>query len=170
MNTLSVAGDVAPLALEQRKGGVAFLTLNRPAQYNALSDEMFLALRATLDTLTAAASVAPARAGGRTAAYEMLVTGEFIDAAPALQRALINRCVPAERLDQEISRLAMAIAAKPPSVIATGKALFYRQLEADVGSAYRLAGEAMACNMIDEIAQEGVAAFIEKRSPNWGPD
>jgi enoyl-CoA hydratase/carnithine racemase len=78
--------------------------------------------------------------------------------------------VPAERLDQEIGRLAEAIAAKPPSVIAAGKALFYRQLQADIGTAYRLAGEAMASNMADKIAQEGVAAFIEKRSPNWRPD
>jgi enoyl-CoA hydratase/carnithine racemase len=107
---------------------------------------------------------------GRKAAFEMLVTGEFIDAQAALQRGLINRCVPAERLDQEINRLASAILAKPPSVIAEGKALFYRQLEADMSTAYRLAGEAMACNMIDDIAQEGVAAFIEKRTPDWGLD
>jgi enoyl-CoA hydratase/carnithine racemase len=115
-------------------------------------------------------SVALSRNVGRKAAFEMLVTGEFIDAKAALERGLINRCVPAEGLDQEVGLLADAIAAKPPSVIAAGKAMFYRQLQADVGTAYRLAGEAMACNMADEIAQEGVAAFIEKRSPNWGAD
>jgi enoyl-CoA hydratase/carnithine racemase len=272
MNTLSVAGDVAPLVveplvLEQRRGGIAFLTLNRPAQYNALSGEMLAALRAALDALSvdasvrvvvlggagkafcaghdlkqmqanpsleyyrrlfddcsrlmtriqtlpqpviarvhgtataagcqlvamcdlavaaddarfavsgikvglfcATPSVALSRNVGRKAAFEMLVTGEFIDAPTALRHGLINRCVPAGRLDQEIDRLALAIAATPPSVIAAGKALFYRQMERDVASAYQLAGEAMACNMMNDIAQEGVAAFIEKRSPNWGPD
>ena len=62
---------------------------------------------------------------------------------------------------------AVSIAAKPRSVLAAGKALFYRQLQGDIKTAYQLAGEAMACNMIDDVAQEGVAAFIEKRSPNW---
>ena len=55
-------------------------------------------------------------------------------------------------------------------MIAEGKALFYRQMELGVVPAYQLAGQAMACNMIDDIAQEGVLAFIEKRSPNWGAD
>jgi enoyl-CoA hydratase/carnithine racemase len=99
----------------------------------------------------------------------MLVTGEFIDAATAMQRGLVNRCVAADRLDAEIERLAAAIVAKPPSVIAAGKALFYRQLELGLAPAYQIAGQAMACNMVDDIAQEGVAAFIEKRTPSWEP-
>ena len=107
---------------------------------------------------------------GRKAAFEMLVTGDLIDAAAAVQRGLINRSVPAERLDQEIDRLAAAIAAKPRSVIAGGKALFYRQIELGIAPAYQLAGQAMACNMTDDIAQEGASAFIEKRSPDWSAD
>jgi enoyl-CoA hydratase/carnithine racemase len=98
----------------------------------------------------------------------MLVTGEPIDAATALQRGLINRCVPAEQLDREIDRLTAAILAKPQTAIAAGKALFYRQLELGIAPAYELAGQVMACNMIDDAAQEGVAAFIEKRKPRWG--
>jgi len=97
----------------------------------------------------------------------MLVTGEFIDAATALQRGLINRCVAADRLDREVETLAASIAAKPAAAIAAGKALFYRQLEVGVAPAYQLAGYAMACNMIDAVAQEGVAAFLDKRAPNW---
>ena len=112
-------------------------------------------------------SVALTRNVGRKAAFEMLVTGEFIDAAAAVQRGLVNRSVPADRLDQEIDELAAAIVAKPRSVIAGGKALFYRQLELGVAAAYQLAGQSMACNMIDDVAQEGVSAFIEKRPPNW---
>jgi enoyl-CoA hydratase/carnithine racemase len=95
------------------------------------------------------------------------VTGEFIDAPAAVQRGLINRCVAADRLDSEIETLTASIIAKPRAVIAAGKALFYRQSELDVAAAYQLAGQAMACNMMDDVAQEGVLAFIEKRSPTW---
>jgi len=85
----------------------------------------------------------------------MLVTGESIDAAAAVQRGLINRCVPADRSIRRSTSSRLAIVAKPQSVIATGKALFYRQLELGVVPAYQLAGQSMACNMMDDIAQEG---------------
>jgi enoyl-CoA hydratase/carnithine racemase len=257
--------EVAPLVLQQRRDGAAWLTLNRPEQYNALSEEMLAALQAALDSLAAdtsvrvvvlsgagkafcaghdlkqmkahpnrdyyrrlfddcsrlmlriqtlpqpviarvqgiataagcqlvamcdlavaadtarfavsginvglfcaTPSVALSRNIGRKAAFEMLTTGEFIDAATAAQHGLINRCVPVDRLDREVDRLTTAIAAKPAAVVAAGKALFYRQLEMGVAPAYQIAGEAMACNMIGDFAQEGVAAFIEKRPPNWG--
>jgi enoyl-CoA hydratase/carnithine racemase len=267
MNTVTAADEVAPLVLQRQERGIAFLTLNRPAQYNALSEEMLAALEAALDQVAADSSVrvvvlagagkafcaghdlkqmkahpsleyyrglfadcsrlmlriqtlpqpviarvhgiataagcqlvgmcdlaiaaddarfavsginvglfcatpavALSRNVGRKAAFEMLVTGELIDAPSAMQRGLINRCVPPEGLDREIGRLAAAIVAKPPSVIAAGKSLFYRQLELGVKAAYELAGEAMACNMIEQTAQEGVAAFIEKRPPRWDAD
>lgn len=112
-------------------------------------------------------SVALARNVGRKQAFEMLVTGEFIDAATAKARGLVNRVVPADQLDAEIKRLADAIIAKPALAIGMGKGLFYRQLEMGVDAAYQLAGQTMACNMIDAVAQEGVAAFMEKRKPNW---
>ncbi len=266
MNALGATIPGEPLVLLERRGAVAFLTLNRPAQYNALSDELLAAAHAALDLLgadtavrvvvlggagkafcaghdlkqmkanpslayyrrlfddcsrlmmriqtlpqpviarvhgvaTAAGcqlvamcdlaiaaddarfavsgvnlglfcatpSVALARNVGRKAAFEMLVTGESIDAVTAVQRGLINRCVAPGRLDQEIDQVAAAIVAKPPAVIASGKALFYGQLELGVASAYQLAAQSMACNMIGDIAQEGVAAFIEKRAPNWEP-
>jgi enoyl-CoA hydratase/carnithine racemase len=259
--------DPAPLALLRREGGVAFLNLNRPAQFNLLSEQMMAALHGALDALAgdsrvrvvvlggagkafcaghdlrqmkanpdvlyyrglfdacsrlmmriqslpqpviarvqgmataagcqlvamcdlavaaadarfavsgvkaglfcATPSVALSRNVGRKAAFEMLVTGEFIDAQSAVERGLINRYVPEDRLDEEIAVLAAAIVAKPPAVIAAGKALFYAQLELGVEGAYRLAGEAMASNMMDPVAQEGVLAFIEKRVPRWpGP-
>jgi enoyl-CoA hydratase/carnithine racemase len=112
-------------------------------------------------------SVALARNVGRKHAFEMLVTGEFIDAATARARGLVNRVVPADQLDAEVRRLALAIVAKPAVAIGMGKQLFYRQLEMGVEAAYQLAGQTMACNMIDDVAQEGVAAFMEKRRPNW---
>ncbi len=112
-------------------------------------------------------SVALARNVPRKQAFEMLVTGEFIDAGTALQRGLVNRVVPAERLDAEVAALAAAICAKPREAIAIGKDLFYRQVEMGIEGAYQLAGHTMACNMMEPSALEGVQAFIEKRRPNW---
>jgi len=112
-------------------------------------------------------SVALSRNVGRKQAFEMLVTGEFIDAPTARARGLVNRVVPASELDAEIKRLSDAIVAKPAAAIGMGKGLFYRQLERGSDAAYQLAGQTMACNMIDDVAQEGVAAFMEKRKPNW---
>ncbi len=112
-------------------------------------------------------SVGLSRNMGRKQAMEMLLTGEFIDAQTALERGLINRVVSLESLDQAISALADNILAKPAVSIAMGKQLFYRQLDMGISAAYQLAGETMACNMMDEAALEGVQAFIEKRSPAW---
>jgi enoyl-CoA hydratase/carnithine racemase len=264
MKTPKYAGDPEPPVLLRVVQGAAFLTLNRPAHYNALSEEVLAALHAKLEALAtdssvrvvilgaagkafcaghdlkqmkanpsleyyeqlfddcsrlmmriqglpqpviarvhgiataagcqlvamcdlaiaadnarfavsginvglfcATPSVALSRNVGRKAAFEMLVTGESIDAATAARMGLINRCVAAARLDEEIEVLIATIAAKPPAVIAAGKALFYRQLELGIAPAYQLAARAMAANMIDDTAQEGVAAFIEKRIPNW---
>jgi enoyl-CoA hydratase/carnithine racemase len=112
-------------------------------------------------------SVALSRNLPRKAAFEMLVTGNFIGAEEALARGLVNRVVAAEALDAEVQALAASIAAKPRVAIAMGKALFYRQLETGIADAYQDAGQTMACNMMDESALEGVQAFIDKRSPNW---
>ena len=265
MNAPQAPAQLEPLLLESRSPeGVVTLTLNRPAQFNSLSEEMLAALQAAFDRIgadtaarviviaaagkafcaghdlkqmksnprqeyyeklfadcaklmltiqrvpqpviarvhgiaTAAGcqlvatcdlavaaegtrfgvngidvglfcsspSVALARNVGRKQAFEMLVTGEFIDAATAKARGLVNRVVPADQLDAEVKRLADAIVAKPAVAIGMGKGLFYRQLEMGIDAAYQLAGQTMACNMIDEVAQEGVAAFMEKRKPHW---
>ena len=100
-------------------------------------------------------------------AMEMLVTGGFIDAAEAQRRGLVNRVVAAAQLDAEVASLLQAILSKPRLALAMGKQLFYQQAEMGIEAAYQLAGQTMACNMIDEVAQEGVQAFIEKRSPTW---
>ncbi|MEF9996519.1 MAG: enoyl-CoA hydratase [Burkholderiaceae bacterium] len=255
---------VDPYVLSSREGGVLTLTLNRPAQFNALSQAMMAALIAALDAVAAdetvrvvviagagkafcaghdlkqmqanpslayyqglfgdcsrlmlriqslpqpviarvhgiataagcqlvamcdlavasdsakfavsgikvglfcaTPGVALSRNLGRKQAFEMLVTGEFITADQALERGLVNRVVPADRLDAAVAELTAAIVAKPGVAIALGKGLFYQQLEMGVGAAYQLAGQTMACNMIDAVAQEGVAAFIDKRQPHW---
>ncbi|OWW20437.1 enoyl-CoA hydratase [Noviherbaspirillum denitrificans] len=112
-------------------------------------------------------SVGLSRNVSRKQAMEMLLTGEFIDAETARERGLVNRVVAAEELDTEIGKLTASILAKPAVAIAMGKQLFYKQLEMGIGAAYQLAGQTMACNMMDEAALEGVQAFIEKRKPAW---
>jgi enoyl-CoA hydratase/carnithine racemase len=104
----------------------------------------------------------------RKRAFEMLVTGEFIDAQEALARGLVNRVAEPAQLEAETERLVASIIAKPRVAVTMGKELFYRQAELGLASAYEAAGETMACNMMDEAALEGVQAFIEKRPPRWG--
>jgi enoyl-CoA hydratase/carnithine racemase len=101
------------------------------------------------------------------AAFEMLVTGEFIDADTARARGLVNRVVAPELLDAEIESLVASILTKPRAAVAMGKELFYRQTELGLAAAYAAASETMACNMMDESALEGVQAFIERRAPRW---
>lgn len=112
-------------------------------------------------------AVALSRNMGRKQAFEMLVTGDFISAAEAQRRGLVNRVVPADELDAEVAKLVDSIVAKPREAVALGKALFYRQLESGMDAAYVDAGQTMACNMMEPTALEGVQAFIEKRKPNW---
>ena len=111
--------------------------------------------------------VALARNVPRKAAFEMLVTGDFISAEEAQARGLVNRVVEPEALDAEVERLVASILAKPRVAVALGKALFYRQIESGIEAAYADAVQTMACNMMDESALEGVQAFIDKRPPAW---
>jgi enoyl-CoA hydratase/carnithine racemase len=112
-------------------------------------------------------SVGLSRNVSRKQAMEMLLTGEFIDAQTAMERGLVNRVVPADQLDAEVGKLAASILAKPAVAVEMGKQLFYKQLEMGMAAAYQLAGQTMACNMMDEAAQEGVQAFIDKHEPAW---
>jgi enoyl-CoA hydratase/carnithine racemase len=112
-------------------------------------------------------SVAVSRAVGRKAAFEMLFTGDFVDAETAQAHGLINRVVPAAELDATVQALADSIVAKPASAVALGKAMFYTQLEKGIGDAYGYAAEIMARNMMDPDAVEGIDAFFAKRKPVW---
>ena len=112
-------------------------------------------------------SVPLSRNVSRKRAFEMLMTGRFIDAQTAVDFGLINQVVSPEDLDGAVTTLAKDIASKPRDSICAGKALFYKQLEQDLSQAYAVAGEAMAGNMMFDDTKEGIDAFIEKRHPNW---
>lgn len=112
-------------------------------------------------------SVALSRNLSRKAAFEMLVTGDFITAEQALVKGLVNAVVEPEALDTTVQRYVDSILAKPRTAIAIGKRLFYEQLEQPMEDAYANAEHTMACNMMDDTALEGVQAFIEKRNPSW---
>jgi enoyl-CoA hydratase/carnithine racemase len=127
----------------------------------------FAASGINLGLFCATPSVPLARNVPRKQALEMLLTGEFIDAATAHARGLVNRVAALADLDAEVARLADSIKAKPRDVVALGKALFYRQVEAGMDAAYRDAAAVMADNFVRDDATEGIDAFIEKRKPDW---
>ncbi len=114
-------------------------------------------------------SVALSRNIGRKAAFEMLVTGEFIDADEAKSRGLVNRVVEADALAAEVQSLVAQILGKPRGALALGKGLFYRQIETGIAAAYADAEQQMACNMMDACALDGVQAFIAKSARPAAP-
>jgi enoyl-CoA hydratase/carnithine racemase len=103
----------------------------------------------------------------RKRAFEMLMTGAFIDAETARDWGLVNRVVPADQLDAEVAALAVEIAGKSRVAVETGKRMFYRQLEMTLDEATAYAAEVMARNMLAEDTAEGIDAFIARRAPVW---
>jgi enoyl-CoA hydratase/carnithine racemase len=110
--------------------------------------------------------VATSRNVSRKQAMQMLLTGEAISAEDALRIGLINRVV-ADPVRTEALTLARTIAAKSSHVVKIGKQAFYRQIELDLAEAYRYTTEVMVENMMARDAEEGIAAFLEKREPTW---
>jgi enoyl-CoA hydratase/carnithine racemase len=133
----------------------------------ASSTAKFAVSGVNLGLFCSAPGVALSRNVLRKAAFEMLVTGEFISADEAKARGLINRVAEPDQLAAEVEKLVAAIVAKPRIAVAMGKEFFYRQAELTIAAAYESASQTMACNMMDEAALEGVQAFIEKRLPRW---
>ncbi|MCA4724823.1 enoyl-CoA hydratase [Mycolicibacterium fortuitum] len=133
----------------------------------ASDDARFAVSGVNVGLFCATPAVALSRNVPRKAAFEMLVTGEFVSAEQARALGLVNRVAPAEGLDDGIEALVASIVAKPRVAVAMGKALFYRQIDVDIESGYADAGTTMACNMMDPAALEGVQAFIDKRPPAW---
>lgn len=100
-------------------------------------------------------------------AMEMLLTGEMISAEQAQIWGLVNHAVEDMALADEAMAMAQKIASKPASTVAIGKTAFYRQAELSLQDAYDYAAQVMVHNMMERDAEEGIAAFIEKRDAKW---
>jgi enoyl-CoA hydratase/carnithine racemase len=111
--------------------------------------------------------VALSRAIGRKRAFEMLLTGDMVDARTAADWGLVNRVAPASELAAETRRLAARVADASTLVISLGKQAYYTQIDLDQSKAYAYAKEVMSMNALAADAQEGISAFLEKRSPCW---
>lgn len=111
--------------------------------------------------------VALTRAIPPRAAFELLVTGEFMDAARARELGLVNRVVPAAELADSTMELAQLVASKLPSAVRLGKRGFREQQGLSLADAYQRGGAIMCENLMLPETDEGMAAFLEKRSPSW---
>jgi enoyl-CoA hydratase/carnithine racemase len=107
------------------------------------------------------------RAVGRKRAMQLLLTGEPIDAATALDWGLVNRVVPAEGLEPAVRELVEAVTRSSTYTVATGKRAFYAQVDRDEHGAYEHCRVVMAENALADDAQEGMSAFLQKRPPTW---
>lgn len=111
--------------------------------------------------------VALSRAVSRKQAMEMLLLGEMVPAPRAQEIGLVNRVVPGDQLEQTAQTMAKTIASKSPLTLKIGKKAFYRQIDQDLQGAYDYCSRVMTENMMAQDAEEGIAAFVEKRSPVW---
>jgi enoyl-CoA hydratase/carnithine racemase len=114
--------------------------------------------------------VALSRNVARKHAMEMLLTGDMISAQDAYRIGLVNRVVEAGAAREEALNLARTIAANSAAAVKFGKEAFYQQLEMGIADAYAHATEVMVKNMMARDAEEGIAAFVEKRQPTWEGD
>src|SRR4051812_2888667 len=111
--------------------------------------------------------VAVSRNVSRKHAMEMLLTGDLISVDEAQRIGLINRVVAPGTERDEALKLARQIASKSALTVKIGKEAFYRQLEMNLADAYRYTSDVMVENMLARDAEEGIGAFIEKRTPTW---
>ena len=107
------------------------------------------------------------RTVGPKRAMQMLLTGNPIPAATAAEWGLVNAVVPASELAATVDALAADIVRWSSQTIAVGKAAFHDQLGLPEADAYDKAKRVMSANAIDEVAQEGIGAFLDKRDPDW---
>lgn len=103
----------------------------------------------------------------RKPAMEMLLTGDFIEAEDAHRLGLVNHVVAPEKLEEAFDELLARLLDKPPEVLALGKRAFYRQLEMGLEDAYDFTTQVIVDNALGRDFEEGLAAFVEKRTPVW---
>jgi enoyl-CoA hydratase/carnithine racemase len=124
---------------------------------NGISNGLFCAMPSVMIT----------RNVPRKQAFNILFTGEFIDAEHAQAIGLVNTVVAPEDLDAAVAKVTDAIKAKPAYAVARGKAVFYQQLQMPLDDALDLTAGWMAEDLDTDTAREGVRAFMEKRKPKW---
>jgi enoyl-CoA hydratase/carnithine racemase len=133
----------------------------------ASSDARFATPGVKIGLFCTTPMVALTRAIGRKHAMEMLLTGDFIDAATAERYGLVNRVVAPDELSAATRELALKIAGASAFTVGLGKAAFYAQIDLDQPKAYAYAKEVMTLNALDADAREGADAFLERRAPTW---
>jgi len=111
--------------------------------------------------------VALTRKVPRAVAFEMLTTGDFLDATRAREVGLINQIAAPEALEADTRTLALTIAGKLAKAVRIGKAAFYQQIDLPLAEAYAHTGRVMVDNMLNPDTAEGIAAFLDKRAPGW---
>ncbi len=111
--------------------------------------------------------VALSRNVSRKNAMEMLLLGDLVGAEKAHSIGLVNRVVADADLTDATMGLAAEIAAKSAMTLKIGKRAFYEQLEMGLEDAYRFTTDVMVENMLTRDSEEGIAAFVEKRAPDW---
>jgi 2-(1,2-epoxy-1,2-dihydrophenyl)acetyl-CoA isomerase len=104
---------------------------------------------------------------GLPRAKELMLLGDALDAAEAARIGLVNRVVPAESLAAEAAALAGRLAAGPTRALSATKALLNRSLDVDRATAFREEALVQELNMTTHDANEGVAAFVERRDPDY---
>ncbi|XP_061845409.1 enoyl-CoA hydratase domain-containing protein 3, mitochondrial isoform X3 [Colius striatus] len=112
-------------------------------------------------------AVALGRSLPRKVALEMLFTGEPLSAQEALMHGLVSKVVPEDKLDEETRKISQKICESSKSILALGKATFYRQITQDLDTAYKMTTQVMVDNLTLKDGQEGIEAFIQKRKPVW---
>ena len=131
------------------------------------SDAIFATPGVNIGLFCSTPMVAVSRNVSRKKTMKMLLTGEPITAQHAKEIGLINDHFQNSSLEEEVSKLAETIASKSNKVVKLGKEAFYKQLEMPLSEAYKYTSEVMSENMMVLDAKEGIAAFLEKRIPNW---
>jgi len=131
------------------------------------SDAIFATPGVNIGLFCSTPMVAVSRNVSRKKTMKMLLTGEPITAQHAKEIGLINDHFQNSSLEEEVSKLAETIASKSNKVVKIGKEAFYKQLEMPLSEAYKYTSEVMSENMMALDAKEGIAAFLEKRIPNW---
>ena len=111
--------------------------------------------------------VALTRAVGRKKAFEMLVTGQFIEAKEAKEIGLINKISEIGQLEKTTDELALQITSKLGDAVKIGKEAFYKQSEMNLKDAYDYTGAVMAENMMFEQTKKGINLFLDKKTPEW---